>query len=76
MVVLAGYTTDDVFYLEVCMYSQICANGNELFELMRGEDFYCKFSRAGYQELQQTLLEGDRWEPMGSKQCAHGMQQG
>ena len=70
--VIAGYTTDDIFYLEVCLYNQICANGAELFDLERGQEFRCKFSRARYREL-QTMLLGEYWEPAEAYQCDHSM---
>ena len=28
-----GYATDDIFFLEVCLFNQICSNGHELFQL-------------------------------------------
>ena len=40
-----GYATDDIFYLEICLYAQICANGKELFSLGRGQPWRCTLSR-------------------------------
>ena len=57
------------------MYNQICANGDELFELERGERWTCQFSRARYREF-QTLILGDHWEPPEAYQCEHGMASG
>ena len=41
-----GYATDDIFFLEVCLYNQICANGGELFDLEVGEPSESKFTTA------------------------------
>jgi hypothetical protein len=52
-----GYATDDVFYLEVCLFNQICTNGAELFELKAGEPFRCNFSSTRFDELREILLQ-------------------
>ena len=51
-----GYATDDIFYLETCMYSQMCSNGRDLFTLAEGQSFYCAFDPALFRELQEILL--------------------
>ena len=51
-----GYATDDIFYLETCLYSQVCSNGHELFDLAPGESFTCHFTPALFRELQEILL--------------------
>mmetsp|Transcript_14645 Transcript_14645/g.43663 ORF Transcript_14645/g.43663 Transcript_14645/m.43663 type:complete len:438 (+) Transcript_14645:1-1314(+) len=53
-----GYATDDIFFLETCLYNQICNNGDELFSLDVGTEFYCDFSESRFDELQQTLTDG------------------
>jgi len=67
-----GYTTDDIFYLEVCLFHEICENGADLFNATAvGEDFSCQFSDRGFRELQQILLSP--WEePEGSTLCQKG----
>ena len=45
----------DVFYLEVCVFAQICRNGADLFELDEGQLFECQLDEQRYREL-QTLL--------------------
>ena len=51
-----GYATDDIFYLETCMYSQMCSNGRDLFTLAEGQSFTCAFEPALFRELQEILL--------------------
>ena len=55
-----GYATDDIFFLEVCIFSQICKNGAELFLLQPGEPFKCKFKGALLHELKEILLTPPR----------------
>ena len=55
-----GYATDDIFYLEVCLFAQICENGAELFHLSAGEEWTCKFSESGFYTLADMLQEGPR----------------
>ena len=51
-----GYANDDIFFLESCLYSQLCSNGDELFVLGVGERWTCQFSERAFRELQQLLL--------------------
>jgi len=63
-----GYATADIFYLEACLFSQICSNHEELFSLDVGQDFVCDFSIERFATLQQILTSP--WvEPQGAKQC-------
>ena len=60
-----GYATDDIFYLESCLFNQICTNGHEVWHVEKGDNFYCQFSEARVRELQQLLLtpaEGDPYK--------------
>ena len=41
-----GYSTDDIFYLETCVFSEICSNGAEIFRLRAGQPFACVFRHA------------------------------
>mmetsp|Transcript_9556 Transcript_9556/g.24481 ORF Transcript_9556/g.24481 Transcript_9556/m.24481 type:complete len:188 (+) Transcript_9556:1-564(+) len=52
-----GYGSDDIYPLEICLFSQLCENGEELFELEVGDPFKCKFSAARLTELKDVLLE-------------------
>ena len=51
-----GYANDDIFFLESCLYSQVCTNGDELFALGAGEHWTCHFSDEAFRELQRVLL--------------------
>jgi len=69
-----GYATDDIFYLEVCLFSQLCANGHEVFDLNVGDEFFCQFSEERFRELQE-LLERPPFEPPDAMLCT-GKNQG
>ena len=58
-----GYATDDIFYLESCIFSQICANGDDLFKLKAGDPFICDFSAERFNELQKLLLSPSEPDP-------------
>ena len=51
------------FYLEICIYNQICANGAELFHLARGQAWECQLSAAGLVRLKEMLLAEPDWGP-------------
>ena len=72
-----GYATDDIFYLETCMYSQMCSNGRDLFTLEEGESFTCAFEPALFRELQNILLTPHNPPGLDEQQCrrAHLYQQ-
>ena len=57
-----GYGTEDIFYLEVCLFNHICSNGHQLFELGVGDTFICEFSQVKFDQLEvllsQTPIEG------------------
>jgi hypothetical protein len=53
-----GYSSSDIFFLEACYYDQICENSKELWSLEDGQDWICKFSDAGLDELLGWLREG------------------
>ena len=52
-----GYSSSDIFFLEVCIYSTICSNNAALFELDVGEPFTCELNPAGFDTLKGWLLE-------------------
>ena len=52
-----GYATDDIFYLEVCVYNQICSNGHELFTRSVGQPFFCDFEATRFRKLQDIIME-------------------
>ena len=38
------------------MYSTMCSNGHELFDLQVGDVFHCELSEAGYNQLRDWVL--------------------
>ena len=73
-----GYATEDIFYLEVCMFHQICRNGDKLFQIGVGWTFVCDFDQDGFDELESLLLSERPPDPpdpggcgRGQKSCAH-----
>jgi len=64
-----GFATDDVFFLEVCLFNELCYNGHELFTLAEGEEFICKFDENGLRELQGILLQEPVYDPPGAWEC-------
>lgn len=65
----SGYSVTDVFYLEVCIFQQICSNGADLFRLDIGESFHCKFSHRGFLQLRDLLLSGREAQVLGAAKC-------
>ena len=65
----AGYANDDIFYLETCLFSQICENGEEIFSLAAGQQWRCRFSQEKVYELQQILTTPVAPEPWGAPVC-------
>ena len=54
-----GFANDDIYYLEVCLYSQVCSNREQLFTLGRGDPWECGVDPDGFAELKGWLLEGE-----------------
>ena len=50
-----AYSNDDIFFLEVCMYTKICRNADDLFRVKAEETFHCDVSVEGFRELQRIL---------------------
>ena len=70
-----GYATDDIFYLETCIYNQICDNHDELFRLRVGKPFHCQLNQTKYIEMQHWLLAKPDFTSSGNgethyKNCA------
>jgi len=51
-----GYATEDIYFLEVCLFSQLCENGEDLFTLDTRDFFVCEFSEARFDELARLLM--------------------
>ena len=52
-----AYSTDDIYFLEVCIFSFICDNGEELFGLQPGDFYVCQFNGAKFDELADLLIQ-------------------
>ena len=66
-----NFANDDIYYLEVCLFSMICANRDVLFEIRALEDFQCSFDDEGFDLLKRLLLEGPQPGDLGGK-CDQG----
>lgn len=53
-----SFANDDIFYLEVCIFSMVCKNSKHLFEIDVGEPFLCEVSQEGFDLIQRFLREG------------------
>jgi len=51
-----NYATDDIFFLEVCTFNQICRNGEDLWHLEVGQEWRCELDETLFAELQDILL--------------------
>lgn len=61
-----GYATDDIFFLELCMYNAICDNRDSLWQLDVGTPWQCHLNRTRFDGLRQTLLAEPNWgSPQG-----------
>ena len=60
-----NYATDDIFFLEICMFNQICRNGEDLWDLEVGQEWECDFDEVLFDELADLLLTPatDGYEP-------------
>ena len=65
-----GWANDDIYFLEVCLFNQICSNGPDLFRLGVGEQFTCDFSTDGFDELRLILSHPVAPEFMGTSACS------
>ena len=54
-----AFAENDIYYLEVCTLSEMCANSDELFSLEVGDPFHCQFDAEKYAALQKTLTQWD-----------------
>mgnify|MGYP006115740461 CR=1 FL=1 len=66
-----GYATDDIFFLETCIYSQICTNGADLFKLRVGQAFHCAFNATRYRQLEGWLLPKPDFTSNGHGEYPH-----
>lgn len=66
---LFGFTNDDIYFMEICLFNQICENKQELFELVVGQEFVCDFSPTRFAELETIIRTPALPEPQGTLQC-------
>jgi len=52
-----GYGTDDIYFLEICLYSFLCDNGADLFGLKVAAGFQCVLSQARFRLLRTLLMD-------------------
>ncbi|KAL1498949.1 hypothetical protein AB1Y20_013470 [Prymnesium parvum] len=64
-----GFTNDDIFFLEVCIFTQICTNGQEIFALKAGDTFTCQYSAAGLEKLTQLLRSPPVFDWQSNLRC-------
>jgi len=50
-----GYSTDSIFFLEVCLYSKMCSNRADLFNLRAGQEWHCDFDQYAFLDLSRIL---------------------
>ena len=51
-----GYASADIFYMEACLFSQICSNRDELWSLDENREWYCQLDYDGWQTLKRWLV--------------------
>ena len=54
------FANDDIYPLEVCLFSQVCKNDDELFSIEAGQPFVCEIDVPGFRYLQAMLMDGPR----------------
>lgn len=50
--------SQDIYFLEVCIYAKACKNHDELFRIGEGEYFTCHVDEVGFRDMQRLLSEG------------------
>ena len=76
-----GWTNNDVFYLEICLFWALCEqHGDALFRLRAGEPFLCHVSTSGLHALEQRLRFATVHSPPSPKvkvsDCRHRLKAG
>ena len=51
-----GFASSDIFFLEVCFYSMMCANRDELFSVQPGQDWQCAMDWRGFEKMRKLIL--------------------
>ena len=50
------YSSQDIYFLEVCILNSICDNGAQLFELQVGQIFHCELSESRLEQVKHWIL--------------------
>ena len=53
---LAYYAENDIYYLEVCVLNEVCANNLEIFTAEVGDHFHCQFDEARWGAFKSDML--------------------
>lgn len=64
-----GYTNNDIFFLEVCIFATICYNGDHIFDVEAGGEFLCEFSPAGFWALRRILQQPLEVDTQAGMKC-------
>lgn len=54
----SAFANDDIYYLEICLFSQVCRNREEIFTIEAGQDYRCQFDRERFRDLRDLLIAG------------------
>jgi len=51
-----GYASSDIFYMEACIYDQVCSNRESFWQLQPGEDWQCQMDYEGFEQFRDWVL--------------------
>lgn len=54
-----GYRMEDVYYLELCVLNEICANGADIFSMEPNDGFQCEHSAERFDAFRDLMLALD-----------------
>ena len=57
------WRAQDIYFLEICIFHKICANGDDLFRLRPAQQWHCELSPHGFRQLQHLLEATPVWDP-------------
>lgn len=63
-----GFSSNDIFFLEICMFSMMCKNRESLFQVDAGRLWQCDFDEGGFREMQSLLVNNPRMRGRGQGQ--------
>jgi len=65
-----AYTNDDIYFLQVCIYAEVCENADEMFKISAGDTFRCIFSAERMKRLQEIIQEPFVISPGNAFECS------